>query len=63
MKVKVDNEKCFGCGACPSLAPEVFEFNDDGYAQVIVDEVPEDKKEEVQEAIDNCPAGAIEEIK
>ena len=63
MKVKVDSEKCFGCGACPSLVPEVFEFNDDGYAQVIVDEVPENKKEEVQEAIDNCPARAIEEIK
>lgn len=62
MKVKVNQDKCIGCGACPSLVPEVFEFNDDGLAHVIVDKVPNEKKEEVTEALQNCPVEAIEEI-
>lgn len=63
MKVKVNQDKCIGCGACPSLVPEVFEFNDDGLAHVIVDKVPNEKEEEVTEALQNCPVEAIEEIK
>lgn len=63
MKVKVNQDKCIGCGACPSLVPEVFEFNDNGLAHVIVNEVPKDKEEEVKEALQNCPVEAIEETK
>lgn len=32
--VKVDKEKCIGCGACVGLVDEVFEFGDDDLAQV-----------------------------
>lgn len=63
MKVKVDQEKCIGCGACPSLVPEVFDFNDEGLAQTIVDIVPEELKEQTKEAIENCPVEAIKEEK
>lgn len=60
MKVKVNQEKCIGCGACPSLVPEVFDFNDDGLAHVIVDQIPEELEEQTIEALENCPVGAIE---
>lgn len=63
MKVKVNQEKCIGCGACPSLVPEVFDFNDDGLAHTIVNEVPEDLEEQTKEALENCPVEAIEEVK
>ena len=60
MKVKVNQEKCIGCGACPSLVPEVFDFNDDGLAHVIVEQIPEELEEQTIEALENCPVGAIE---
>lgn len=62
MKVKVEQEKCIGCGACPSLVPEVFDFNDDGLAHTIVDIVPEGLEAQTKEALENCPVEAIKEI-
>ena len=62
MKVTVDQNKCIGCGSCPSLVPDVFDFNDDGLAQELTEEVPTDLEEEVKEAIDACPVGAITKI-
>ncbi len=56
--VKVDETKCIGCGACVSIAPENFDFNEAGLSQVIKDET----NETVKEAIDACPVGAIVEV-
>lgn len=61
MKVKVNQDKCIGCGACPSLVPEVFDFNDNGLAHTIVDTVPDNLEEQVKETKENCPVEAIEE--
>ena len=45
MKVKV-NDRCIGCGACVAITDgEIFDFNDDGLAEAINEEVSEDKKE------------------
>ncbi len=63
MKLKVNQEKCIGCGACTGLAPEVFDFNDDGLAETIIDEIPKELQESANEAKENCPVGAIEENK
>lgn len=63
MKAKVNQDKCFGCGACVGLVSSVFDFNDEGLAHVIVDTVPKDMESDVKDAIKNCPAEAIEEIK
>ncbi len=60
MKVKVNNEACIGCAACASVCPDVFEINDDGLSQVKAAEVPEGKEQEVKDAKDTCPTGAIE---
>ena len=53
--VKVDKEKCIGCGLCASICGEVFEIGDDSKAKV--------KKQKdaacVKEAIDSCPVDAI----
>lgn len=63
MKVNVNKDKCFGCGACQAIVPEVFDIDDDGLAFVTVDSVPQDKEEETKEAVNNCPAEAISEVK
>lgn len=62
MKVKVNQEKCMSCGSCPSLAPEVFEFNDEGLAFAKDVEIDSDLEEAVREAMDFCPTKAISEV-
>jgi ferredoxin len=51
-------DMCTACGLCCDTCPEVFEMGDD-MATVIVDEVPEQYKEAVQQAADECPVEAI----
>jgi ferredoxin len=57
-KIKV-NENCIGCGACTAIAPENFEFSDEGYAKPIKNEI-EEITEDVKEAQEGCPVSAIE---
>lgn len=59
MQVTV-NEECIACGLCEASASDIFEISDDNVAVVIVDEIPEELEEDVQDAADNCPVGAIE---
>jgi ferredoxin len=57
MALKVDTDLCTGCGLCAQICPEVFEMGDDGYSHVIkgaAETLPC-----VEEAIDQCPVGAI----
>lgn len=62
MKVKVDPDLCIACGACIDIAPEIFDWNDEGLSVAIVDEVPEDKEDEAKESIESCPTEAIKEV-
>ena len=57
MKVKVDKEKCLGCGVCVAIAPKSFKLNDEGKSEPI--EPPGDDKEIVENAVESCPVGAI----
>lgn len=59
MNTHVEKDECISCGVCPSLCPEVFEFDDDGLAVAKVEEVPEDLEDLVQEAAESCPTSAI----
>ncbi len=57
MKVRIE-DTCTACGLCVDTCPDVFEMGSD-MAQVIVDEVPPEFEEAVQQAADECPAEAI----
>ena len=62
MKVKVQSDRCIGCGNCVALTEsQVFDFNDEGLAHSLVDTVPEDLEEVVKEAKEQCPTEAITE--
>lgn len=59
-EVKVDKDKCIGCGLCVSIAEEVFEMGEDGKAK-LVGGYKKNKGNEgkMKEAIDSCPVCAI----
>lgn len=60
MKVNVNQDACIGCGACAAICDEVFEINDEGLSQAKVEEVSEELEQNVKDAADACPTGAIE---
>lgn len=59
MNVSIDESGCIGCGLCTQACPEVFEMGDSGVAEVIMEEVPENLEDSVQEAADSCPVEVI----
>jgi ferredoxin len=59
MKVSVDADVCGGFGTCVSKAPQVFELTADGYAVVLLPDVPAELEAAVREAVDLCPTHAI----
>lgn len=59
MKVRVDPEVCAGFGICVGISREVFELTDDGYATVLIGEVPPELEDLVRRAADQCPSRAI----
>lgn len=61
MKVKVNKEKCIGCGQCVSICEDVYDFDDDNLAKVIQSPVEEKNEDKAMAALENCPTSAIEE--
>ncbi len=53
--VKVDQDKCIGCGLCSGMCPETFVMNGDGKSEVIDPKATDCAKE----AAANCPVNAI----
>ena len=61
MKVVINQGNCIGCGACESICPEMFQINDEGFSTVIGKEEDfTNHEEEIRDAVDSCPTGAIE---
>jgi ferredoxin len=53
----IDQDECIACGTCAELCPNCFKFEEGmESADVKSFDCPED---EIQEAIDNCPAQCI----
>jgi len=57
MKMTVDQETCIGCGLCATIAPMVFEMNDDGKAQAGM--ISEEQEQNALDALEQCPVEAI----
>lgn len=58
--VSVDSARCQGHARCYAFAPDIFDFDDEGYAFIPesksdYDEMPE----ELRLAVANCPERAI----
>jgi ferredoxin len=57
MRVRIE-DTCTACGLCVDICPDVFQMGSD-MSEVIVDEVPAEFEEAVQQAADECPVEAI----
>lgn len=58
MKVKVDKEKCIGCGLCVSLADKSFRLNEKEFKAEVIEPVG-DSQDKIESAIESCPVNAI----
>jgi ferredoxin len=61
----VDKETCIACGACGVAAPDVFDYDDEGLAYVVLDdnegiiEIPDVLVNDVLDAFEGCPTDSI----
>jgi len=65
MKIKLEREKCIGCGSCAALCPKYFEMADDGKSHIKnatkqdVEELETAKLECAESAAEACPVQCI----
>jgi ferredoxin len=61
----VDKDTCIACGACGSAAPDIYDYDEDGLAEVILDQnqgtgaVPENLYDDLEDASHGCPTDSI----
>jgi ferredoxin len=55
----VNKEECISCGNCVDLCPEVFNWDEDGKAEVIDPGGCGGKCPSCEEAAESCPTNAI----
>ncbi len=59
MRIVLDSDLCTGHGRCYSLAPELFDADDEGHSVVLATEVPEGLESQAWLAVQNCPERCI----
>lgn len=61
----VDQDTCIACGACGASAPDIYDYDDEGLAYVILDqnkgteEVPDILEDDMLDAFEGCPTESI----
>jgi ferredoxin len=59
MRIVVDFDVCEANAICMGIAPDVFEVDDDDYLNLLQDEVPEEMRDLMGQAVRACPKRAI----
>ena len=59
MKIKVDFDLCESNAMCEALAPSHFQIDDDDYLQILDENVTDENRDAVAQAIAACPKSAI----
>lgn len=57
-KIKIDKDKCIGCGTCSAIAPKTFKLDSDNKAVVKKGDLDDDKT--ILQAAQSCAVLAIE---
>jgi ferredoxin len=59
MRVEVDRDRCEGNAVCVGIAPDLFDLDDDDYAVIKADPVPEGQEDLAEQSIAECPRAAL----
>jgi ferredoxin len=59
VRIVLDAPRCTGHGRCYSLAPELFDSDDEGHSLVLTPEVPQGLESHARLAVQNCPENCI----
>lgn len=64
LTVEINQDICIGAGNCVIVSPTVFtQRDDDGIVELLEEHPSVDLVEEVEEAVESCPALAIKLLK
>jgi ferredoxin len=59
MRIQVDTDRCTGHGVCESIADDIFEVGEDGLVHLLVEDVEETRRADVESAVAECPTQAL----
>lgn len=59
MRINVDTDRCTGHGVCESIADDIFEVGDDGIVHLLIEDIPDSRRDEIDEAVVECPTQAL----
>ena len=65
MKIKIEKEKCIGCGSCSAICPKYFEIDEEGKSHLKgankqkIEELEVEKVECAEPASEACPSQCI----
>ena len=59
MKIVHNETRCSSIGMCEAVAPEFFEIGDDGALRVLNSAPAECHRAMIEEAVADCPTGAL----
>lgn len=59
MRIVVDRSRCSSIGLCEATAPDIFEIGPDGALNILIDDISEDRRTDLEQACENCPTQAL----
>ena len=59
MRIVVDYSRCSSIGLCEAAAPDIFAIGPDGALHILVEDISEDRRTELEQACENCPTQAL----
>ena len=59
LEVRVDRDECIGAQSCVRWAPQVFQIDDEGLAEVLAEGVTSVPLEDILKAANDCPTNAV----
>jgi ferredoxin len=60
VRITLSTERCTGHGRCYTLAPGLFQADEQGHCQLIVADLGPDTEAQARIAVGNCPEQALE---
>ena len=59
MRVEVDHDRCEGNAVCVGIAPDLFDLDDEDYAVIKADPVPDGQEDVAEQSVAECPRAAL----